>query len=113
MPSLFFTNSKPCVGSLIRRVERQHDIFFGDAKRNQVIGNSFFSTIMLNPELAIFDIDMDKTPLHALPLAPPDSRKQIMITHRIKKELSFEVSIRGFQLAIPLQDLLHMPTIVI
>jgi hypothetical protein len=112
-PLLFFSHAKPCGRPLVGSMERQHDIGFGDTQRNQVIGNSTLSAIVLNPDLVVFDIDMDKTPIHSLPLVPSNSREQIMITNRIKKELSFEIPIRWFYLAIPLQDLLYTPTVVI
>jgi hypothetical protein len=113
LPGPFSPNTESRVRPFVRGVERQHDIFFGNAQRDEIIGNSFFSAIVLNPDLAVLDIDMDETPIDSLPLAPSYRREKIMITDRIKEELSFEVPIRRFNLAIPLQDLLHMPTIVI
>jgi hypothetical protein len=101
------------VGPFVRRVECQHDIFFGDAERHEIIGNAFFRAIVLNPDLVVLDIDMDKTSIHSLPLTPPYRREQIMIPDGIKKELSFEVPICRLHLAISLQDLLHLPTVVI
>jgi hypothetical protein len=94
-------------------VKRQHDVFLRRPQRNQLIGDSFFGAIVLNPDLAVLDIDMDETAIHSLPLTPPYRREQIMIPDRIKEELSFEVPIRRFNLAIPLQYLLYIPTVII
>jgi hypothetical protein len=113
LPWLFFSDAKPCVGPLVRSMERQHDIGFGNAMRDKIIGNPTLSGIVLNPNLTILDIDMDKAAIYPLLLLPANGDKLIMVADRVKEELSFDIAIRWLQLTILLQDLLNITAVVI
>ena len=68
---------------------------------------------MLNPDFAIFDIHMDETTILAMLLVPTCMYKLVMVTFRIKNQLQFYLAIGWLVMAMPLNHLSNILTILI
>ncbi len=98
LPCLFFPDTEPCVRALIGSVERQHDVVFGHAECNQVIGNPTFSAIVLNPNLVVLEIDVHETVMDSLLPQPTHNSELVVIADGIKDELPFDLAVRWLSL---------------
>jgi hypothetical protein len=94
-------------------VERQHDVLFWHAERDQVIGNPTFCAIVLNPDLVILDIDVHEAAMYSVLLIPTHNGELVMVTDRVKDELQLDITVRWLELTVLFQHLLDMTAVVI
>jgi hypothetical protein len=70
-----------------RGVKPEHNIVLGDTERHEFCSDVVFSAIPLNPDLALFDIEVYDWPENALRVMPSVIQQLIVIVFRIKNRL--------------------------
>ena len=92
----------------IGRVKRENDVVFWDPCFDQALGDPFFGTIVLNPDFAVFNVDMEETTVNPLVPIPAHGHQLIMIADGVDNLLDLNLAIRGSIRAVFLQQVLNM-----
>lgn len=117
-PTIAAENEKPSLSlpevgelPLERRVESQHDIVFRDARFDQSIGDAIFRAVVLDPNFAAANIDVQNAAVNATLPVPADAHQFKVVVHRITDNLDFNLAERWFVLAVFVHQPLNLFTI--
>jgi hypothetical protein len=86
------------------RMEGEDNVRFWYTALNQTIGDTFFGSIVLNPDLARFDINMEQASVNTLILIPPHSHKLVMVAIGIDNLLDINLTERRAVAAVLIQN---------
>src|SRR5207245_685410 len=89
------------------RMKAQHDVFAWNPARNELIGYRPRSTVALNPDLAVDDVNMDDRAVHAAHAVPAHVHHLVMIAVTVHDRLGFNLAMRGLIAGILLDHPAH------
>lgn len=78
---------------LKRSLKRQHDIIFRQSCFDQALGDTFFGTVVLNPYLAVLNVDMHQTTMNPLVPIPPHAHQLIVVVNGVDNLLNLHLPI--------------------
>jgi hypothetical protein len=93
-------HGKVRMSALEWRLKTQDDLFFRYAGRDQPIRSTFFGAIVLNPDLAVLDVDVQYAAVNSFLTVPPDVDQLIMSLDRVDDRFDVDLAIRRFVSAI-------------
>jgi hypothetical protein len=71
-------------------VESEDDFFWGDAHVYEFLGEVGFGHVALNPDLVVFDVDVDEAMVDALHTFPADIEDEVVIIFGVDEDLVFD-----------------------
>jgi len=74
-------------------LECQHDMVFGNASGLEVVRDASLCAVMLNPHLAIDDVDMDQRCMNAFVLVPSHGHEEIVVLRAIEHRIEVDFTI--------------------
>lgn len=102
--------SKASMSSPVWCIERQNNVFFGYTYLHELISNTYFGSVFLNPDLIIFYVDMDYAVVRALQLFPANTEQLEMEVFSINNDLIliFHPVANGTKSFVLLQDMYNL-----
>src|SRR5205823_5295165 len=95
----------------VLRVEREHDAVSGNARRNQLRGDSLFGPVALDPELPVNQIDVDDATVNT-PVRPAHDHEQVVIALGVEDGQGLQLADRVGD-ARPLGEQFHDQTPIV
>lgn len=87
------------VGSFVGGVKSQNNIFFRNTHVLQFLSDINICGVLLEPDLAVFDVEVKDGVINAVQAFPADAHKLIVVADGIEKEFVFDFFL-GFGLAV-------------
>jgi hypothetical protein len=70
-------------------MEGKDDVLFGDSELDELVGDADFGAVMLNPDFALFDVEMEDAAKLTVIVAPADVEQLVVVMLGIKNGLDF------------------------
>ena len=93
-------------------MKSQNNVFLGDAHVLQFLSDINIGGVLLEPDLAAFDVEVEDGVINAVQAFPADAHELIAIANGIKKEFVFDFFL-SFKLAVLLQKRLDAGAIML
>src|SRR5262245_20987664 len=85
-------------------MEGQHDVLAGDAGSDKLLGDGARGAVVLHPDLAAADVDVDDRAVHAADAVPADVHHLVMVARRVHHGLRHDLAVRGLVAGVLLDE---------
>ncbi len=74
-------------------MEANHNIVFGNPHLLKFLTNFDISVVLLQPDFAVFNVEMERAVMHSMFLVPSSAKQEVMIALCIEDKLGFYIRI--------------------
>ena len=94
-------------------VEAEDDVVFGDALFDEFEGDAAFSPIVLNPDFAVFDVEVKDAAVDTTFVGPADMDNLVMVALGVEDCLGLQVWVVEVNAAVVFQEYLDKLAVVV